>query len=158
MIDTLTPLSSQSLEETIVIPVQHEELHVNKKLTDTGKGLRILKSVEEETCVINELLMHDEITINHVSVDKILPLENPPVARYDGNTLIVPVLEEVLVVEKRLRLKEEIHIQKRQREEHHEETIIVKSENVTVEHFDKEPQLKLLRSNNRVDLYMNDTN
>lgn len=51
---------------------------------------------------------HDEVQIEHKDV-------NEPVAKaedpwYDGDTLVIPVYEEVLVTEKRLYLKEEIRV------------------------------------------------
>lgn len=51
---------------------------------------------------------HDEVRLEHKEI-------NEPVAKgedpwYDGDTLVIPVYEEVLVTEKRLYLKEEIRI------------------------------------------------
>jgi len=37
------------------------------------------------------------------------PARGHRAARQEGNTLVVPVLEEVLIVEERLPIKEEIH-------------------------------------------------
>jgi hypothetical protein len=50
---------------------------------------------------------------------------------------VVPVLEEVLVVERRLRIKEELHITRIRREERHVESVLLKSEQVSVERFDE---------------------
>jgi hypothetical protein len=47
------------------------------------------------------------------------------------------VLEEVLVVERRLRIKEELHITRIRREERHVESVLLKSEQVSVERFDE---------------------
>ncbi|GAA5231440.1 hypothetical protein GCM10025794_34850 [Massilia kyonggiensis] len=49
----------------------------------------------------------------------------------------MPILEEVLVVERRLRIKEELHITRTRREEHHVDTVMLKSEQVSVERFDE---------------------
>ena len=51
----------------------------------------------------------------------------------DGDVLIVPVIEEMLVVEKRLVLKEELHIRKQRRTEQIEEPITVRSMRAVVE-------------------------
>jgi stress response protein YsnF len=59
-----------------------------------------------------------------------------PATRYEGDTLVVPVLEEVLVVERRVRIKEELRITRRQREEHCHDTVVVRSEHVSIERFD----------------------
>lgn len=123
--------------KTIVLPVYEEQLLVSKQRVDTGKGVRIEKTVIEKPQNINEILYHEHVEINRVAVDRVLPAGDKPTNRYDGDTLIIPVVEEVLVVEKRLRLKEELHITKNIRKENQVETLLVKSEEVSIERFDE---------------------
>jgi len=59
---------------------------------------------------IEETLLHDEVVVERVAVDAIVSLTEAPSPRHVGDTLIVPILEEILVVERRLRVKEEIRI------------------------------------------------
>jgi stress response protein YsnF len=118
------------------VPVHREELRVDVRTVDTGRGVRVKTSVAEHEHRIEETLMHDEIDVRHVPVDKIVALSEAPASRYEGDTYIVPILEEVLVVEKRLRIKEEIHITRRQRPQRYSETVPLKSETVSVERFD----------------------
>jgi stress response protein YsnF len=75
--------------------------------------------------------------VTHVPVDRIVGLDHAPVTRYEGCTLVVPVLEEVLVVDRRLRIKEELHITKTLREQRHAETVMLRQEQVKVERFDE---------------------
>ena len=56
--------------------------------------------------------------------------------RHDGDTMIVPVYEEVLVVRKRLMLKEELHITRRKREVSRPQTVSVRREEVEVERLE----------------------
>jgi len=51
--------------------------------------------------------------------------------------MFVPILEEVLVVERRVRIKEELHITRIQREETHREAVVLKAEQVSIERFDE---------------------
>lgn len=51
---------------------------------------------------------HDEVEIEHRAVNE--PVAEAEEPWYDGDTLVVPVYEEVLVTEKHLYLKEEIRI------------------------------------------------
>ena len=53
----------------------------------------------------------ETVEVTRVPIDKVV--ETAPEIRTDGDVTIVPVLEEVLVVEKRLVLKEELHIRRR---------------------------------------------
>ncbi|QJE02284.1 DUF2382 domain-containing protein [Massilia forsythiae] len=128
---------NQDGQEQIRIPVHQEEARVEKRVVDTGRGVRIHKTVAELPCRIDETLFRENVEVSHVPVDRIVPLDQAPVTRYEGDTLVVPVLEEVLVVERRLRIKEELHITRTRREEHHAETVLLKAEQVSVERFDE---------------------
>lgn len=121
----------------VTIPVHREELHVGTRSVDTGRGVRVHKAVVEHPCRIDETLQRDEVSVQRVAVDKIVALDDAPAARHEGDTLIVPVLEEVLVVERRLRIKEELHITTTRRQEQYSETVFVKSEEVSIERFDE---------------------
>jgi uncharacterized protein (TIGR02271 family) len=124
------------VEGAVTIPVRQEELHVGTRTVDTG-GVRITRSVAEHPVEVDQILRHDELSVTHVPIDRIVAAADVPATRYEGDTLIIPVLEEVLVVERRLRIKEEIHITKAQRETRHAETVFLKSEEVSVERFDE---------------------
>lgn len=126
----------------LTLPVYQEELDVGVRTVDTGRGVRIRKSVGEQEQLVEETLMHDEIDVRHVPIDKIVALSEAPASRYEGDTFIVPILEEILIVEKRLRIKEEIHITRSKRPQRFSETVAVKSETVSVERFDDGPDVR----------------
>jgi len=119
------------------VPVIAEELAVGTRVVDTGRGVRIHKSVVEQPVTIDERLVREEVEVRHVPVDRIVAPDEAPANRYEGDTLIVPILEEVLVVERRVRIKEELHITRIRREEHHQESVVLKAEQVSVERFDE---------------------
>jgi uncharacterized protein (TIGR02271 family) len=118
-------------------PVRQEQLHVGKRLADTGRGVRIHKTVSEQEHIVDEPLLHDELEVEHIPVGAIVAESDPPRLRYEGDTLVVPVLEEVLVVQKQLRLKEEVRITRHRREAHAPQTVSLRSEHVAVERFDE---------------------
>ena len=124
-------------QDKLIVPVIREEVQVDKRVVDTGRGVRIHKTVAELPCHIDERLLRDEVEVSHVPVDRIVPLDAAPATRYEGETLVVPILEEVLVVERRVRIKEELRITRTRREEHHAETVMLKSEQVSVERFEE---------------------
>jgi len=124
-------------QELARVPVVQEDAWVEKRVVDTGRGVRIHKTAVEHPCRIDESLLRDDVEVNHVPVDRIVPLDQAPATRYEGDTLVVPILEEALVVERRLRIKEELHITRTRREERHVDTVLLKSEQVSVERFDE---------------------
>lgn len=123
-------------DEQLVVPVVHEELKVGKRRVDTGRGVRIHKTVREQARHIDQALLRDALEVKRIPVDKIVPLSEAPVMRQEGDTLIVPVLEEILVVEKRLRIKEEVHIIRSTRSEPHVGAVVLREEQVSIERFD----------------------
>ena len=53
--------------------------------------------------------------------------------RQEGDTIIVPILEEITVIEKRLLLKEEIHIRRQEIVQHIRQPVRLRSEEVSLE-------------------------
>jgi stress response protein YsnF len=123
-------------QEPVTVPVIEEQIAVGTRTVDTGRGVRIHKTVSEQPVTIDEELLRDEVEVRHVPVDRLVGADEALATRYEGDTLIVPIVEEVLVVERRLRLKEELHITRHRRPQRHAETVILKSEQVSVERFD----------------------
>ena len=119
----------------IVLPVIVEEVHVGVRQVDTGSGVRLHKTVTEQPFHIDQALLRDAVEVRRVPVDRIVALSDAPAARQEGDTFIVPVLEEILVVEKRLRIKEEVHITRTARQEQYADTVVLRSEHVAVERF-----------------------
>ena len=118
------------------IPVTQEVLQVGKRLVETGRGVRAHKTVTETVVRIDEPLIQQGLEIEHVPVNAWVE-GNAPVQRHEGNTLVVPVLEEVLVVEKRLRLKEEIRITAKAGTRIASERVTLRDEHVDVQRFDE---------------------
>lgn len=116
--------------EPIVMPVLVEELDVQKRLVETGK-VRITKVVRERETLVDEPLFHDKVAITRVPIQRVV--DGPVPVRKENGTTIISVVEEVLVVEKRLMLREEIHIRKQRIETHQPQRITLRSEEVQVE-------------------------
>ena len=116
--------------ETTVIPVVHEKAIITKKTVDTAKVF-VRKRVTEEETTLNIPLIHEGFTIEHVPVNQIVA--TPPAVRQEGDTTIIPVLREVLVVEKRYELVEEVHVTKKKTVVPHVQEITLRKEVVEVE-------------------------
>lgn len=123
-----------------VLPVAREEVHVGVRAVDTGRGVRIHKTVSEQAHRIEQTLLRDAVSVTRVPVDKIVSLSEAPAARQEGDTWIVPILEEVLVVEKRLRIKEEVRITRSALAQPYSDTVVLRTEHVSVERFDEGPE------------------
>ena len=118
-------------EAPFVVPVYQEALTIGKRTVETGRA-RIAKHVTERSEVVDEPLLREDVQIDHVPINRIW-VGPPPQPRYEADTMVVPLLEEVLVVEKRLMLREELHIRRVQHTVHDPQTVVLRSESVTVE-------------------------
>ena len=137
--DDISHIQVSADADEIRIPVVQETMDVSKKVVETGSGVRVTKTVTEHEQVVDLALMHDEVTVEHVAINSIVDAASRPGVRYEGNTMVVPVFEEVLLVEKQLRLKEEVRITRHQRERHQPQTVVLKTETATVERFNESP-------------------
>lgn len=120
-------------DETVVVPVVAEQLSVEKRRVESG-SVRIRKVVHEREEVVDEPLMREEVQVKRVPINRVVDAPIP--VRHIGNTMIVSLLEEVLVVEKRLMLKEELHITKSETETFKPQRIMLRSEEATIERVD----------------------
>ena len=107
-----------------------ERLVVSKREVESGR-LLVQVNVDERQEIVAQQLARDEVEVEHVPRN--VPVTEIPHVRLEGSTTIVPVVEEVLVVEKRLMLVEEIHIRRRSHVEQHETSVTLRSERATVE-------------------------
>jgi len=120
----------------LVVPVMAEALGIDKRRVETGR-VRIRKAVHEREEVIDQPLLSEEVSIERVPIHRFVDEAIP--IRYEGDTMIISLLEEVPVVEKRLMLTEELRITKRQVEAHRPIQVTLRREEVTVEHLNVEP-------------------
>jgi uncharacterized protein (TIGR02271 family) len=91
--------------------------------------------VEEREERVPVTLAHDEVEVERVP--KNLPLSELPSVRLEGSTTIIPVVEEVLVVEKRLVLVEEIHVRRKTGNSTEEISMTLRSEQASIERSDE---------------------
>lgn len=129
---TFPEAEAETVEERR-IPLARERATVRREPRETGR-VRIRKSVHEHTETIDEPVRQEHVSVERVPVDRVIE-EAPPV-REEGGVLIIPVVEERLVVTKQLVLTEEVHVTRQQREERDTRTVTLRSEEIDVERED----------------------
>ena len=115
------------------IPVVEERAVVVKRKKLTG-GLRIRTVVHEDEEVIDEPLASEEVGVERVPLDRWVDAAIP--MRQEGETTIITLLEEVVVVEKRLRATEEVHITRRRTTRQAAQHVTLRREEAVVERLD----------------------
>jgi len=123
-------VTDSSTREREIIPVVEEQAVVSKhkKLTE---GVRVRTVVNEAQEVIDEPLATEDVEVERTPLDRWV--DAPVPVRHDGDTTIVTLVEEVVVVEKRLRATEEIRITKRRSVRHEPQQVTLRREEVVVE-------------------------
>lgn len=121
---------TEVLSEKVVIPVVEEKVVFGKKVVETGK-VRISKRISEHEEVIDEPLFQEKVSVERVTVNK--AVDDAPKVRQEGDVMIIPVIEERVVVKKQLYLVEELHVRKQLIESHDPQQITLRKEKVDVE-------------------------
>lgn len=114
----------------LIIPVVEERATVGKRQVETGR-VRIVKKVSTRRETIGAGGWDETFDIERVPIGQ--PVDGPVAARQEGDTLVIPVLEERLVVEKRLFLKEELRVTKRRTPRTRTQEILLRREEISVE-------------------------
>jgi uncharacterized protein (TIGR02271 family) len=121
--------SSATTDRETIIPLLEEELSVAKHVVETARvGVSRVTHTHEQ--IVDELLQHEKVEVERVPLDR--PIEAMPSIRQEGDVTIVPVVEEILKVERCLVLKEEIHIRRIKTTERHQEQVTLRRQEATV--------------------------
>lgn len=115
------------------IPVVEERAVVRKRRKITG-AVRLRTVVHEDEAVIDGPLLTEEVEVERVSLDRWV--DGPVPVRHEGDTTVITVLREVLVVERRLKAVEEVRLTKRRATRHASERVRLRREEALVERLD----------------------
>ncbi len=126
--------SPNNQEPDLVVPVISEELHSDAIPVQTG-GVRITKRVEGHDEILEQELRKGRVEVKRVKTDRVV--DGPQSAQRVGNTLIVPVVSEVLRIQKQWVITEEIHVTQLEERETVQQKVRVNEEHARVERLDE---------------------
>lgn len=115
---------------TATLPLMEEQVRVTKRDVVTER-VRVRTVVETTAELVQAELDTEHVTVTRVPVDRIV--DAAPDIRTEGDVTVVPVLEEILVVETRLLLKEEVHIRRFSTREAVEQAVTLRKQRVVIE-------------------------
>ena len=124
------PAGRDDPASTLVIPVLQETVRVEQRQVETGL-VRVRTTVSEREDIVDAVLRHETLHVERVPFDVVLT--QAPLVREEGDVLIIPVVEEVLVVEKRFRLTEEVRVTRSRSERPVQERVRLRTQGATVE-------------------------
>lgn len=130
--------TSASAQDGEVIQVLEETLAVAKRRKSTGK-VRLTTSTETTEAFAEVELDRYQVEVTRVPVGRVV--EEAPQARSEGDTTIVPVVQERFVVVKQLFLVEEVRIRHVLEREAVREPVTLRRQRTVVERLDAEGRL-----------------
>jgi uncharacterized protein (TIGR02271 family) len=116
-------------QDETVIPLHAEEVSVSKQRVVTGR-MRVATVTREHEQLVEELLDRDHVEIERVAIGK--EVDKAPPVRQEGDTLIIPIVEEVVVVERRLKLKEEIRVHRTHETQPYRERVVLRKQEAVI--------------------------
>ena len=118
-----------SVDQEVVLPVVEEQAHIRTRRLETGQVVvHVTPRVQNESIRLE--LAEEQVDVERVEVNQFV--QGPVEIRQEGDVTIVPVVEEVLVVEKRLMLREEVRLTRRRRTRPHVEHVSLRTEQVEI--------------------------
>ena len=117
----------------VVIPLAEEAVSVTKREVDTGR-VQVALTTQIETVIARETLRGRRVEVERVPVGRTLAEgEAAPVPHEEGDTLVIPIVEETAVVVKRLVVREEVRLRFVPTETPFEQAVDVRRQHATVE-------------------------
>lgn len=101
-----------------------------------GATVRVTTRVDSVEEIVRATTSTQGVDVTRVPVDRVL--DAPAQVRTEGDVVIVPVMEEVAVVEMRLVLKEELHIRRTSTSEDVEIPVTVRKQRAEIERIDRD--------------------
>ena len=117
----------------VVIPLAEEAASVSKREVETGR-VQVALTTEAQTVIARETLRGRRVEVERVPVGRTLAEgEAAPAPHQEGDTLVIPIVEETAVVVKRLVVREEVRLRFVPTERPFEEAVEVRRQRATVE-------------------------
>lgn len=131
-VNSTLPAAGPTGDEKLVVPLVDEYLEIKKHWEQTGEVI-IRKSVESKTQSLPVDVQYEEVQIDRVPANRPLAYGEKTEPWWDGDVLVVPVVDEEIVVLKRQVLREELRIYKRRLSRRETVSDTVRSERIDIE-------------------------
>ncbi len=118
------------MQDELSIPLHTEQLTIQRRQTVTGV-VRVSLQTHTRDQVVDENLASERVEVERVAIGRIV--DSIPAVREEGDTTIIPVVEEIVVTEKRLVLKEEIRLTRVRTSNLYRETVTLRDQQANVE-------------------------
>jgi uncharacterized protein (TIGR02271 family) len=112
-----------------------EEVSFDRETVETGR-VRVRRVTREHPETVELPLTKETFEVERVAIGR--EIDAAPSPRQEGDTLVIPVVEEVIVTQRRLVLKEELRLRRVRTTEQHRETVVLRRQEAVVERLPAE--------------------
>ena len=112
------------------VPIVEERV-VADTVEREGNTVEVRSRTVEETARVSEMLRDETVELTRNPVERIV--DEDPGIRHEGDTIIIPVVEERLVVTKQLVVTEEIRLTKTIRTREHTQDVTLRRNEVDID-------------------------
>ena len=113
-------------DTTLLLHVEYLDI----KKRRTSEQVIVRSETLSRDVAVEEALKIEQVVVEHVYVGRFV--EEMPPTRQEGDTIIVPIVEEVAVVVKRLFLRNEVHVRKVHSTAAHAETVTLREQQAVI--------------------------
>lgn len=121
---------------TLRVPIFEEAVSVDKVAVQTD-AVRVRTSVDQREVLVEDVVERGVLKVKRIPMDRAVDVAPPP--REEGATTIISLIEERVVVEKRLFVVEEIHVTREQTQERVAIPVTLRTTRATIERPSGEP-------------------
>ncbi len=125
MVEAVTPRpEALGVEHSDWLELHAEQVVVAKRRS--AELVRVTTQTRSREAVVDEALVNETVTVERVPVGRYV--DSVPAVRQEGDVTVMPVVEEELVVTRRLFLREEVRVHRARLETRHVETVTVREQ------------------------------
>ena len=115
--------------DQVVIPLHAEEVSIGKRQVATGR-VKVSTVTQARDALVEQLLQSERVEVERVPVGKVI--NAAPEVRTEDDTIIIPIVEETMVVQRQLVLKEEVRIRRIRETQNYQEHVLLRRQEVVI--------------------------
>lgn len=113
-----------------VLHLWQEEVSFDRERVETGR-VRVRTVTREHEEMVDLPLTRQHVEVERVAIGR--EIETMPESRQEGDVMIVPVVEEIVVTRRKLVLKEEVRLRLVRSTEQHRESVVLRRHEAVIE-------------------------
>jgi uncharacterized protein (TIGR02271 family) len=115
--------------DQVVIPLHAEEVSIGKKQVATGR-VKVSTVTHSREELVQQLLQSERVEVERVPMGQVVA--KVPEVRTEGDITIIPVVEETVVLQRQLVLKEEVRIRRIRETQNYQERVILRQQEAVI--------------------------